>query len=73
MRHTRKDALKDTDLVILAGAICDFRLSYGRSLPSPKRGKVIVINRDRQKMLMVSFHTKSTIALCTMQMGAVFS
>lgn len=51
MRHTRKEALKNADLVILAGAVCDFRLSYGRSLP--KKGKIIVVNRDKQKMLMV--------------------
>ena len=51
MRHKRKDALKDADLVILAGAVCDFRLSYGRSLP--KKGKIVCVNRDKEKMLLV--------------------
>jgi len=52
MRHKRKEALKDADLVILAGAICDFRLSYGRSLP--KSGAIISVNRDKEKMLLNS-------------------
>ena len=52
MRHKRKEALKEADLVILAGAVCDFRLGYGRSLP--KAGKVISVNRDKEKMLLVS-------------------
>ena len=31
-RQSRKAALKEADLIILAGAVCDFRLDYGRSL-----------------------------------------
>ena len=31
-RQARKAALKEADLIILAGAVCDFRLDYGRSL-----------------------------------------
>lgn len=43
-RHSRKDAIKEADCVILLGAICDFRLSYGRLF---KRGtKVISVNRS---------------------------
>lgn len=43
-RHSRKDAVREADLVILAGAICDFRLSYGRIF---KPGtKVVSINRS---------------------------
>ncbi|CAG0897660.1 unnamed protein product [Darwinula stevensoni] len=32
MRHSRRDALREADCIILAGAVCDFRLSYGRGL-----------------------------------------
>ncbi len=45
MRHQRKKALKDADLVILAGMPCDFRLGYGRSFGSG--AKIISINRSR--------------------------
>ena len=34
-RQARKEALREADLIILAGAVCDFRLDYGRSL-NPK-------------------------------------
>ncbi|EJD74363.1 thiamine pyrophosphate enzyme [Loa loa] len=49
MRYNRKDTLKEADLIILAGAVCDFRLSYGRAL-SPY-ASVVSINRDRAQML----------------------
>ncbi|CAG7728853.1 unnamed protein product [Allacma fusca] len=52
MKHKRREALKDADVVILAGAICDFRLGYGRSLP--KKGKIVAVNRDKDKMLLNS-------------------
>ncbi len=32
LRHARTAALKEADLVILAGVPCDFRLGYGRSI-----------------------------------------
>ncbi len=32
MRHQRRAALKEADLVILAGVPCDFRLDYGRQI-----------------------------------------
>lgn len=32
MRHQRKQALKEADVVILAGVPCDFRLNYGRHI-----------------------------------------
>uniref|UniRef100_A0A915DNG1 IlvB-like protein n=1 Tax=Ditylenchus dipsaci TaxID=166011 RepID=A0A915DNG1_9BILA len=44
LRHNRRDALKATDVVILAGTVADFRLDYGKIL-SPN-SKVIAINRD---------------------------
>ncbi|OXB52555.1 UNVERIFIED_CONTAM: hypothetical protein H355_013864 [Colinus virginianus] len=49
LRHNRRDALRDADLVLLAGSVCDFRLSYGRLFG---RGAVIVaVNRDRAQLL----------------------
>ena len=32
LRHRRKEALREADLVILAGVPCDFRLDYGRQI-----------------------------------------
>jgi len=32
-RQCRRDALKEADLILLVGSVCDFRLSYGRVLP----------------------------------------
>eukprot|EP00048_Salpingoeca_helianthica_P023601 m.25460 g.25460 ORF g.25460 m.25460 type:complete len:617 (-) comp8861_c1_seq1:30-1880(-) len=49
MRHERKDALRDADVIVLAGTVCDFRLSYGRVLS--RKAKIIAINRDRTAML----------------------
>ncbi|CAJ0930845.1 unnamed protein product, partial [Mesorhabditis belari] len=48
MRQCRKDALKEADLTILAGTVCDFRLSYGRVLS--KKSKIVVINRNRDQL-----------------------
>jgi acetolactate synthase-like protein len=45
MRHQRKNALKNADLVILAGMPCDFRLNYGRSFGSATN--IISINRSK--------------------------
>lgn len=32
LRHNRSFALKNADVVILVGVVCDFRLDYGRSI-----------------------------------------
>jgi len=45
MRHQRKKALKEADLVVLAGMPCDFRLNYGRSF-GPE-AKIISVNRSK--------------------------
>lgn len=43
-RHARKEAVKEADCVLLLGAICDFRLSYGRIF---KKGtQVVSVNRS---------------------------
>lgn len=43
-RHARKDAVREADCVLLLGAICDFRLSYGSIFKSST--KVISVNRS---------------------------
>jgi acetolactate synthase-like protein len=45
MRHKRREALKEADLVILAGVPCDFRLNYGRGIN--RRATFISANRSR--------------------------
>ncbi|XP_010638301.1 acetolactate synthase-like protein [Fukomys damarensis] len=52
IRQNRSAALKKADVVILAGTVCDFRLSYGRVLS--RRSKIIIINRSREEMLLNS-------------------
>ncbi len=45
LRHKRRQALKESDLVILAGVPCDFRLDYGRHLR--RSAFIIAANRSR--------------------------
>ncbi|XP_023594545.1 2-hydroxyacyl-CoA lyase 2 [Trichechus manatus latirostris] len=52
IRQNRSAALKKADVVILAGTVCDFRLSYGRVLS--RSSKIIVANRNREEMLLNS-------------------
>ncbi|KAM5141060.1 2-hydroxyacyl-CoA lyase 2 [Mantella aurantiaca] len=49
IRQNRREALKEADVVILAGTVCDFRLSYGRVLN--RRSKIIAVNRDKSQLL----------------------
>ncbi|KAM9263949.1 2-hydroxyacyl-CoA lyase 2 [Morus bassanus] len=49
LRQNRRDALRDADLVLLAGAVCDFRLSYGRLFG--RRAAIVAVNRDRAQLL----------------------
>jgi acetolactate synthase-1/2/3 large subunit len=44
-RHARRAALREADLVILAGVPCDFRLDYGRHIN--RAARVIAANRSR--------------------------
>ncbi|KAK3102444.1 hypothetical protein FSP39_011418 [Pinctada imbricata] len=61
-RQKRGEALKEADLVILAGAVADFRLSYGRTLS--RKSKIIAINRDKVQLLKNSdMFWKPTIAV----------
>jgi acetolactate synthase-like protein len=45
MRHRRKEALREADLVILAGVPCDFRLDYGSHIG--RRAVLVAANRSR--------------------------
>ncbi|MBP7735597.1 MAG: thiamine pyrophosphate-binding protein [Spirochaetes bacterium] len=65
-RHRRKDALRDADLVILAGVPCDFRLNYGRDISG--HAKLVSINRSRRDMVLnrrpdVGIHTDPSLFL----------
>ncbi len=44
-RHRRREALREADVVLVAGFPFDFRLGYGRSISS--RATVIAVNLDR--------------------------
>jgi acetolactate synthase-like protein len=46
LRHRRKEALREADLVVLAGVPCDFRLDYGRQIG--RGAAVISANRSPQ-------------------------
>ncbi len=48
LRHKRRDALREADLVILAGVPADFRLDYGRHIGSG--AKLISANLDRREL-----------------------
>ncbi len=43
-KHHRKEALREADVVLLAGVPCDFRLDYGRHIG--KKATVVSINRS---------------------------
>ncbi|XP_014749281.1 PREDICTED: acetolactate synthase-like protein [Sturnus vulgaris] len=49
LRHNRREALRRADLVLLAGTVCDFRLSYGRLFG--RGAAVVAVNRDRRQLL----------------------
>jgi thiamine pyrophosphate-dependent acetolactate synthase large subunit-like protein len=44
MRHARREALRASDCVLLAGVACDFRLDYGRHIR--RRATLIAANRS---------------------------
>lgn len=50
IRQKRRDALKEADVVILGGAVPDFRLNYGRVLS--RRSKIIAVNRNKNQLLL---------------------
>ncbi|XP_054254850.1 2-hydroxyacyl-CoA lyase 2 [Indicator indicator] len=50
LRQQRRQALAEADLVLLAGAVCDFRLSYGRLFA--RGAAVVAVNRNRERLLL---------------------
>jgi len=44
-RHQRTQALREADVVLLAGVPCDFRLNYGRQIGA--NTKLVAVNRSR--------------------------
>ena len=49
-RHSRKKSLRETDLVIMAGTPCDFRLDYGKHINH--KAKIISINLSKQELYL---------------------
>jgi len=48
IRQNRRAALKEADLIILAGNVCDFRLGYGKVLP--RKAKIVSVNRNKEQL-----------------------
>jgi thiamine pyrophosphate-dependent acetolactate synthase large subunit-like protein len=48
LRHRRKEALREADLVLLAGIPCDFRLDYGRHVG--RRAALVAVNRSAREL-----------------------
>lgn len=62
MRQQRRVALKEADVIILAGAVCDFRLSYGRGMG--RKAKIIAVNRNKDQLYKNSdMFWKPTVAV----------
>jgi acetolactate synthase-like protein len=49
LRHKRRNALKESDVVVLVGVPCDFRLDYGSPLSRTKLISVNLSERDLKK------------------------
>jgi acetolactate synthase-1/2/3 large subunit len=58
MRHKRRKALQDADLVILAGMPCDFRLDYGRVINS--EAALLAVNLNKPDL---SLNRKPTLPI----------
>jgi acetolactate synthase-1/2/3 large subunit len=50
MRHRRREALREADLVALVGVPCDFRLDYGNHIA--RRATLIAANRSRTDLML---------------------
>lgn len=48
LRHRRREALREADLVVLAGVAFDFRLGYGRDVA--RGATVLAVNRSRRDL-----------------------
>ncbi len=58
IRHHRKEALREADLILLAGVPCDFRLDYGRHLNT--KATHIAVNRSKKELKL---NKKPTVGL----------
>jgi acetolactate synthase-like protein len=58
MRHRRRDALREADVVVLAGVPCDFRLDYGRHIG--RRAAVLSASLDRDQ---IALNRRPTVAV----------
>lgn len=58
IRHKRSKALREADVVVLAGVPADFRLGYGRTIP--RKATYISINRSKKEMRL---NRKPTIGI----------
>ena len=62
IRQRRKEALKDADVVLCAGAVADFRLSYGRVFK--RSSQIVMVNRSKSNLTMntdVFFKVKKSV------------
>ncbi|MFO7559757.1 MAG: thiamine pyrophosphate-binding protein [Desulfobacterales bacterium] len=69
MRHKRGDALKNADLVMIAGMPCDFRLGYGRAINV--KATFISINRSKSDLTLnrnpdLGIQTDPCLFLCAL-------
>ena len=60
LRHNRKSALKEADLVILCGVPFDFRLGYGQGVPQAT--SVVAVNLSEEEAIKNRTPTLSIIA-----------
>ena len=62
VRQRRRDALKEADVVLLLGTVCDFRLGYGRVLS--RKSKIVAVNRNKEQLFKNSdMFWKPTLAV----------
>ncbi|MBA4072800.1 MAG: acetolactate synthase [Gemmatimonas sp.] len=59
VRHHRKDALREADLVLLCGVPMDFRLDYGRHIGGG--ANIVSVNRDPRELHK---NRRSSLAIC---------
>ena len=59
VRHHRKDALREADVVLLCGVPMDFRVDYGRHIGA--QATIVSVNRDRAEL---NKNRRSTMAVC---------
>lgn len=59
VRHHRKEALREADLVMLCGVPMDFRLDYGRHIGA--RADIVSVNRDQA---MVHKNRRARLGVC---------